>query len=109
MQECRHLRLYVVERMYLYTAFLASELRPIEYCQTEVIVVESRYNAEYQVENFGLTFASCLIYHEVGKLLEDTVVALFVGFAKIASRHRFSHTKVVEFSAMSFSCHNQIS
>lgn len=109
MNKSRHLRFNIIKRMHLDTAFLPSEFRPVEDCETKV----NRSGVEgidipSELEDFGLTLAPCLVNHVVGELLEDTEVALLVGFAKIAPRHGLPHAEMIQLSAVRLGGDNQV-
>lgn len=51
---------------------------------------------------------ACFRYHEEGKLLEDAVVPLLVGFAKIATGYGFSDSEVIYLVGMGFQRNDEI-
>ena len=53
-----------------------------------------------KLEDFLYPPLACFRYHEEGKLFEDVVIPLLVGFAKIAPGHRLPDAGMVELSRM---------
>ena len=51
-------------------------------------------------EDFLYSSPAGFRYHEEGKLFEDVVIPLLVGLAKIAPRHRFPDSEMVELPGM---------
>lgn len=51
-------------------------------------------------EDFLYSSPAGFRYHEEGKLFEDVVIPLLVGFAKIAPGHRLPDAEMVELSRM---------
>ena len=51
---------------------------------------------------------ACFRYHEEGELLEDVVVALLVGLAKITPRYGFSDSEMIDLACMRFQCDDEI-
>ena len=61
------------------------------------------------LENFlNPTFAN-FRYHEKGELLEDAVIPLLVGLAKIAPSHGLPDSEMVELSGMGLHGNDEIS
>ena len=103
MHESRHLCFYVIERMHLDAAFVLAELRPLEHRKAQVDGggIEG-IDMAVKLEDFLYSAPSGLRNHIEGELLEDAVVALLVGFAKIAPRHGFTYSEMIEFPGMGF-------
>lgn len=80
MEECRHLRLDVIEGVYLDAALMFAELGPPKHGQTQVDGrgIKSIYAAT-EFEDVRNPFASGFRHKEVCKLLEDAAVAVLVG------------------------------
>jgi len=62
-----------------------------------------------KLEDFLYSSPAGFRYHEEGKLLEDAVVALLVSLAKIATRHRFPNSEMVELPGMGLHGNDEIS
>ena len=95
--------------MHLDSAFVLAKLSPLEHRQTEVYGcgVEGIYMT-VKLEDFINPTLAGFRNHEGSKLLEDTVIALFVGFAKIAPRHGFADAEMVKFPRMGFHRNDEI-
>lgn len=61
-----------------------------------------------KLEDFLYSSPSGFRYHEEGKLLEDAVVPLLVGFAKIAPGHGLSDSEVIDLAGMGFQWNDEI-
>ena len=61
-----------------------------------------------KLEDFLYPPLACFRYHEEGELLEDVVVALLVGLAKITPRYGFSDSEVIDLAGTSFQRNNEI-
>ena len=61
-----------------------------------------------KLEDFLYSPTAGLRNHEEGKLLENAVIALLVGFAKVATRYRFADPEMVEFSCMGLHSNDEI-
>ena len=63
----------------------------------------------FKLEEFVNPSLPSLLNHKLGEVLKNAIVALLVGFTKVATRHRFPHSEVVKFAAVSFRCHYEVS
>lgn len=99
----------IIKRVHLDPTFVLAEFSPLEHRQTEVYGcgVKGVYMT-VKLEDFLYPPTAGLRNHEEGKLLEDAVIALLVSFAKIAPRHRFTDTEMVEFPCMGFHSDDEI-
>ena len=61
-----------------------------------------------KLEDFPYSTLAGLRNHEEGKLLEDVVVALLVGLAKITPRYGFSDSEVIDLTGMGFHRNDEI-
>lgn len=59
-------------------------------------------------EDFMDSLPAGFRYHVEGELLEYSVVALFVGFAKIAPRYLFSDSEMIDLARMGFQSNDEI-
>lgn len=109
MEECRHLRLDVIEGVYLDAALMFVELGPPKHGQTQVDGrgIKSIYAAT-EFEDVRNPFASCFRHKEVCKLLEDAADAVLVGFREIALGDMLAKAEMVALAAMSLDNDNQI-
>lgn len=96
MHECRNLRFYIIERVHLDSAFVLTKFSPLEHRQTKVYGsgIEGVYMT-VKLEDFLYPPPAGFSYHEEGELLEYVVIPLFVGFAKIATRHGFPDSEMI--------------
>ena len=86
MHKSRDLCLNVVKRVHLNTTLMLAELRPLEHRKTQI----NRGRVEgidmpLDLEDFVNSALPRLLNHELGIVLDDMIVTLLVGFAKIAS------------------------
>ena len=105
-----NLGLDIVHRVDLDAAFGGSELCPFENAQTQVNGGRvERIDIAFELEDVCTPLSSGLIYHVVGKVLEDTAVPALVGLGKVAPRDMLAHPKEVALAAMGFQSDYQVS
>ena len=109
MEECRHLGLDVIEGVYLDATLMLAELGPPKHGQTQVDGrgIES-IDIATKFEDVRNPLASGFRHKEVCKLLEDTAVAVLVGFREIAFGDMLAKAEVVALAAVSLDDDNQI-
>ena len=102
MKECWHASFNIVKRVNFYTAFLLSEIRPVEHCKAELNCsrIESIY-VPSKVEYLCNSPSTSLFHQVVGKLFKDTIVPVLVRFCKIAACNGVSESKELSLTSVS--------
>ena len=95
--------------MHLDSALMLAEFCPLEHRQAKVDGggVEG-IDMTVKLEDFLYSPPAGFRNHGECELLEDAVVALLVGFAKIATCHGLPDSEMIEFPGMSLHCNDKI-
>jgi hypothetical protein len=97
--------------MKFYPSLMLSELSPPENAQTKVNgcgiqCIHITVNLNFEIG--FITAFSGFLDQDIGKLLKDSIDALFFGFAKIPASYGLAKTKVIVFGLMGFKTQHQI-
>ena len=102
MEECRHLCLYIIERMDFYAAFMCAECCPPKDTQAEVYGCRIKsIDIAAKSEYIRCPFSACLLHQIVSIVLKNVVIPLRVGICQIGFGDIFSETEVVTFTFVS--------
>ena len=95
--------------MHLDATLMLAELRPLEHRQTQVDGgrIES-VDMAVKFEDLLYPPTAGLGNHVEGKLLEDAVIPLLVGLAKIAPGHGLPDSEVIDLTGMGFQSDDEI-